>query len=70
MRYAMPGEIKKQLDAASKEIGKLKVTDEKKALLFKVVRITASLWQNYPFREGNTRSVAAYFLCCWRRNWA
>ena len=30
VRYAMPGEIKKQLDAASKEIAKLKVADEKR----------------------------------------
>lgn len=60
VRYAMPGEIKKQLDAASKEIAKLKVTGEKKVLLFKIVRITASIWQTHPFREGNTRSVIAF----------
>ena len=60
VRYATPGEIKKQLDAASKEISKLKTADEKKALLFKIVRITASIWQTHPFREGNTRSVVAF----------
>lgn len=56
----MSGEIKKQLDAASKEIAKLKAADEKKTLLFKIVRITASIWKTYPFREGNTRSVIAF----------
>lgn len=60
VRYAMPDEIKKQLDAASKEIAKLKITDDKKALLFKIVRITVSIWQTHPFREGNTRSVIAF----------
>lgn len=60
VRYATPGEIKKQLDAASKEMSKLKAADEKKVLLFKIVRITASIWQTHPFREGNTRSVIAF----------
>lgn len=60
VRYAAPGEIKKQLDAASKEMSKLKAADEKKVLLFKIVRITASIWQTHPFREGNTRSVIAF----------
>lgn len=60
VRYATPGEIKKQLDAASKEVSKLKAADEKKVLLFKIVRITASIWQTHPFREGNTRSVIAF----------
>lgn len=60
VRYAMPEEIKKQLDAASKEIAKLKKSEAKKSLLFKIVRITASIWQTHPFREGNTRSVVAF----------
>lgn len=60
VRYAMPGEIKKQLDAASKEIARLKPTDKKEELLFKVVRITAAIWQTHPFREGNTRSVISF----------
>lgn len=58
--YALPCEIKKQLDTASKEITKLKAVDEKKELLFKIVRLTASIWQTHPFREGNTRSVIAF----------
>lgn len=58
--YAMPGEIKTQLDVASKEIAHLKLTDKKEELLFKIVRITAAIWQTHPFREGNTRSVVAF----------
>lgn len=60
VRYAMPGEIKKQLDAASKEIARLKPACRKEELLFKVVRLTAAIWQTHPFREGNTRSVVAF----------
>ena len=60
VRYASPGEIKKQLDMASKEIAKLKPTQTKKDLVFKIVRITAAIWQTHPFREGNTRSVVAF----------
>lgn len=60
VRYALPSEIKKQLDAASREIAKIKRTESKKDILFKIVRITASIWQTHPFREGNTRSVVAF----------
>jgi cell filamentation protein len=60
VRYAAPSEIKKQLDAASKEIARMKPSADKKELVFKLVRITASIWQTHPFREGNTRSVVAF----------
>lgn len=60
VRYALPSEIKKQLDVASREIAKIKRTERKKDILFKIVRITASIWQTHPFREGNTRSVVAF----------
>lgn len=60
VRYAAPAEIKKQLDMASREIAKIKRTESKKDILFKIVRITASIWQTHPFREGNTRSVVAF----------
>ena len=60
VRYASPGEIKKQLDMASKEIAKLKPTMARKDLVFKIVRITGAIWQTHPFREGNTRSVVAF----------
>ncbi len=60
VRYALPNDIKKQLDVASKEIARLKSSDNKQDLLFKIVRITASIWQTHPFREGNTRSVIAF----------
>lgn len=60
VRYALPSEIKKQLDMASREIAKIKRTESKKDILFKIVRITASIWQTHPFREGNTRSVVAF----------
>lgn len=45
---------------ASREIAKIKRTESKKDILFKIVRITASIWQTHPFREGNTRSVVAF----------
>ena len=60
VRYAYPSEIKKQLDMASKEIAKLKPTMTKKDIVFRIVRITAAIWQTHPFREGNTRSVVAF----------
>ena len=60
VRYAMPSEIKKQLDDSSREIAKLKATDERKELLFKIIRLTAAIWQTHPFREGNTRSVVSF----------
>lgn len=60
VHYALPSEIKKQLDQASREIAKLKPTGAKKDIVFKIVRITAAIWQTHPFREGNTRSVVAF----------
>lgn len=60
VRYASPDEIKKQLDMASKEIARIKPTANKKDIVFKIVRITAAIWQTHPFREGNTRSVVAF----------
>ena len=60
VRYAQPEDIKKQLDMASKEISKLKYSEDPKILLFKIVRITAAIWQTHPFREGNTRAVIAF----------
>lgn len=60
VRYASPSEIKKQLDMASKEITRIKSTANKKDIVFKIVRITAAIWQTHPFREGNTRSVVAF----------
>ena len=60
VRYAAPAEIKKQLDMASKEIARIKPTQNKKDIVFKIVRITAAIWQTHPFREGNTRSVVAF----------
>ena len=60
VRYAAPSEIVNQLKAISKEIAKLKRTEDPKTLVFKIVRLTASVWQTHPFREGNTRSVIAF----------
>lgn len=62
VRYAAPFEIKKQLDLASKEIARIKPNGNKKDIVFKIVRITAAIWQAHPFREGNTRSVVAFSL--------
>lgn len=60
VHYALPSEIKKQLDQTSREIAKLKSTRAKKDIVFKIVRITADIWQTQPFRVGNTRSVVAF----------
>ena len=58
VRYAFPKEIKKQLNAVMKEISKLKRNGENdKDIVFRLIRIIASIWQVHPFREGNTRSV-------------
>lgn len=61
VHYAYPKEIKKQLTASMKEISKLKrnrQTDND--IVFRIVRITAQIWQTHPFREGNTRSVIVF----------
>jgi len=60
VRYAHPNQIKKELGEASKEIAKLKKGEPKQDLLFKLVRITAKIWQTHPFREGNTRTVISF----------
>lgn len=61
VRYAFPKEIKKQLNDTMKEIAKLKRTgDNDKDIVFKLVRIIASIWQTHPFREGNTRTVIVF----------
>ena len=61
VRYAYPKEIKKQLNETIKEIAKLKRTgDNDKDIVFRLVRIIASIWQTHPFREGNTRTVIVF----------
>ena len=60
VRYAYPTEIKKQLDDASKEIGKLKRIKDERELVIRLTRITASIWQTHPFREGNTRTIVSF----------
>lgn len=60
VRYAAPSEIRRQLDMASREIAQIKPTENRKDILFKIVRVTAAIWQTHPFREGNTRSVVAF----------
>ena len=62
VRYAHPNQIKKELDEASKEIAKLKKSEPKEDLLFKLVRIAAKIWQTHPFREGNTRTVMSFIV--------
>ena len=60
VRYSHPNQIKKELDETSKEIAKLKKTAGKRDLVFKLVRITAKIWQTHPFREGNTRAIVSF----------
>ena len=61
VRYAYPKEIKKQHNETMKEIAKLKRSgDNDKDIVFRLVRIIASIWQTHPFREGNTRTVIVF----------
>ena len=62
VRYTHPNQIKKELDEASKEISKLKKSEPKQELIFKLVRIAAKIWQTHPFREGNTRTVISFIV--------
>ena len=62
VQYSHPRQIKKELTDISKEIAKLKRDDEKKDLLFKLVRISAKIWQTHPFRDGNTRAVISFVV--------
>ena len=61
VRYAHPSEIKKQLTDVMKEVCKLKKNgDNDRDIIFRLVRIIATIWQIHPFREGNTRSVIVF----------
>lgn len=61
VRYAYPKEIKKQLKEAMKELSRLKRNgNNDRDIVFRMVRIIASIWQIHPFREGNTRSVIVF----------
>ena len=62
VRYAHPNQIKKELDEVSKEISKLKKSEPKHDVLFKLVRIAVKIWQTHPFREGNTRAVISFIV--------
>lgn len=61
VRYANPKEIKRLLNDAMKEVSKLKRNGKNdRDVVFKLARITASIWQIHPFREGNTRSIVVF----------
>ena len=61
VRYSYPKEIKKQLNETMKEITRIKRTgDNDKDIVFRLVRIIASIWQTHPFREGITRTVIVF----------
>ena len=62
VRYAYPNQIKNELNEAAKEIAKLKKSEAKEDLLFKLVRLAAKIWQTHPFREGNTRAVISFIV--------
>ena len=62
VQYSYPNQIKKALDETIKEIPKLKKSDDKKDLVFKLVRIAAKLWQTHPFRDGNTRTIISFVV--------
>jgi len=62
VHYTHPKQIKKDLSDAAKEIAKLKKSEPKNDLIFKLVRIAARIWQIHPFREGNTRTVISFII--------
>jgi cell filamentation protein len=62
VHYTYPRQIKRELDEAAKEIVKLKKSEPKQDLLFRLVRIAAKIWQTHPFREGNTRTVISFIV--------
>jgi len=62
VRYTHPKNIKKELGEAANEITKLRKSDAKHELLWRLVRITARIWQIHPFRDGNTRAVISFIV--------
>jgi len=62
VQYSHPKHIKKELSDISKEIAKLKKSEPKTNLLFKLVRIAAKIWQTHPFRDGNTRTIISFIV--------
>lgn len=61
VRYAHPKDIKKELTATMKEIGKLKRNGSNDHdIAFRLVRIIAAIWHTHPFREGNARTVIVF----------
>lgn len=61
VRYAVPKDIKKELNATMKEISKLKRNGSNDHdIVFRLVRIIAAIWHIHPFREGNTRAVIVF----------
>lgn len=61
VRYSYPKEIKKHLNEIMKEVPKLKRNgSDDKDIVFRLVRVIASIWQIHPFREGNTRTVIVF----------
>lgn len=68
VRYAQPKDIKKELTATMKEIGKLKRTGSNDHdIVFRLVRIIAAIWHTHPFREGNTRTVIVFAVLLAKR---
>lgn len=61
VRYAHPKDIRKELTATMKGIGKLKRTgDNDHDVIFRLVRIISAIWHTHPFREGNTRTIIVF----------
>lgn len=61
VNYSYPAGIKKELNAAMKELAALKRNgNNDRDIAFRMVRIIAHIWQIRPFREGNTRTVIVF----------
>ncbi|MBE7067370.1 MAG: hypothetical protein E7385_07460 [Ruminococcaceae bacterium] len=68
VQYAYPKDIKKELLATMKEIDKLKRREgNDHDVVFRLVRIIASIWHIHPFREGNTRTVIVFAVLLARK---
>ncbi len=63
VRYTSPKNINRELSSAMKDLAKIrKSTLSDEEIVFRLVRVTAKIWQIHPFREGNTRSVMVFSM--------
>lgn len=68
VEYSKASKIEEDLTKIDKEYSKINwnlLSKEKK--IEKIVKITSSIWQVHPFREGNTRVISVFIFFLMRR---